>query len=151
MLKTDRVAVARETERGNRGNLVDGEGRTASADGAKRLPGRILFVQGGAHGESRVGIDGGVAFLDKLDDALLVNDDVGSQSPLIGFIVLVVTLEDAVGLEHLAVHVAEGRRGDADLLGEGGVGSGAIDADAENFRIRGVDLTGDDSSLVRLT
>ena len=107
-------------------------------------------MQGGAHGESRVGIDGGVAFLDKLDDALLVNDDVGSQSPLIGFIVLVVTLEDAVGLEHLAVHVAEEREGDADLLGEGGVGSGAIDADAENFRIRGVDFTGGDSSLDRL-
>jgi len=58
--------------------------------------------------------------------------------------------EDAVGLEHLAVHVAEEGKSDADLLGEGRVGSGTIHADAEDFRIRGVDLTGGDSSLDRL-
>ncbi len=107
-------------------------------------------MQRGAHGQGRVGIDGAVAFLDELDDALLVDDDVGAQSPFIGFIVLVVTLEDAVGLEHLAVHVAEERKFNADLLGEGGVGSGTIHTDTEDFRIRGVNLTGGDSSLDRL-
>lgn len=112
----------------------------------------FLFVQGGAHGQSGVGIDGAVAFFDKLDDALLVDDDVGAQSPLVAFVIFcrVVGFEDAVGLEHLTVHVAEEGEGDADLLGEGGVGSGAIHTDAEDFCVRGVDLTGGDSSLDRL-
>ncbi len=94
-------------------------------------------MQGGAHGEGGVGIDGVIALFDELDDALLVYDDVGAQSPLVAFAILcgVVAFEDAVGLEHLAVHVAEERESDADLLGEGGIGSGAIYADAENFRI----------------
>jgi hypothetical protein len=109
-------------------------------------------VQSGAHGQCGVGIDGAVAFFDKLDDALLVDDDVGAQSPLVAFVIFrrVVGLEDAVGLEHLAVHVAEEGKGDADLLGEGGVGGRTIYANTEDFRIRGVDFTGGDSSLDRL-
>jgi hypothetical protein len=107
-------------------------------------------VQGGAHGQSRVGIDGAIALFDKLDDALLVDNNVGAQSPLIGFVLDVITFQDAVGLEHFAVHVAEEREGKADLLGESGVGSGAIQTNSENFRIRGVNLTGGDSSLDRL-
>jgi hypothetical protein len=116
------------------------------------LLGGFLFVQGGAHGQGSVGVDGAVALFDKLDDALLVDDDVGAQSPLVTFVIFrrVVGLEDAVGPEHFAVHVAEEWEGDADLLGEGGVGSGAIHADAEDFCIRGVDFTGGDSSLDRL-
>jgi hypothetical protein len=109
-------------------------------------------VQGGAHGQGSVGIDGAIAFFDKLDDALLINDDVGAQSPLVAIVIFrrIVSFEDAVGLEHLAVHVAEEREGDTDLLGERGVSSGAIHADAENFRIRSVNFTGGDSSLDRL-
>ncbi len=83
-------------------------------------------MQGSAHGESRVGVDGAVALFDKLDDALLVDNDVGAQSPLVGLILNVVALEDAVGLEHLTVHIAEEREGNADLLGERGVGGGTI-------------------------
>src|SRR2546429_5281595 len=37
------------------------------------LFGGFLFVQGSAHGQSGVGIDGAVALFDKLDDALLVD------------------------------------------------------------------------------
>jgi hypothetical protein len=107
-------------------------------------------VQSGAHGKGGVGIDGAVAFINQLDDALLVDDDVCAQGPFVGFVILVVAFEDAVGLEHLAVHIAEEREGDADLLGEGGIGSGTIHTDAEDFRIRGVDFTGGDSSLDRL-
>ncbi len=109
-------------------------------------------MQGGAHSQGGVGIDSAVAFFDELDDTLLVDDDVGAQSPLVAFVIFrrVVGFEDAVGLEHLAVHVAEEGKSDADLLGEGRVGSGTIHADAEDFRIRGVDLTGGDSSLDRL-
>ena len=97
-----------------------------NADGARRLLRGVLLVQGGAHGESRVGIDGAVAGVDQLNDALLVDDDVGAQSPIVGFFLDVVAFQDAVGLQHLAVHVAEEREGDADLFGEGGVGSGTI-------------------------
>jgi hypothetical protein len=110
----------------------------------------VLFVQSGAHGQGSVGIDGAITFLDKLNDALLIDDDVGAQSPFIGFIVLVVLLEDAVGLEHLTIHVAEERKFDADLFCECGVGSGTIYTDTEDFRIQGVNLTGGDSSLDRL-
>ena len=83
-------------------------------------------MQRGAHGQGGVGINGAVAFVNQLDDALLVDDDVSAQSPLVRFILDVVALEDAVGLEHFAIHVAEEREGDADLLGECGVGSGTI-------------------------
>ena len=58
--------------------------------------------------------------------------------------------EDAVGLEHLAVHVAEEGKFNTDLFGERGVGGGTIQTNSENFRIRGVNLTGGDSSLDRL-
>ena len=110
----------------------------------------VLFVQSGAHGQGSVGIDGTITFLDKLNDALLIDDDVSPQGPFIGFIVLVVLLEDAVGLEHLAVHVAKERKSDADLFGKCGVGSGTIYTDTEDFGVRGVNLTGGDSSLDRL-
>ncbi len=59
-----------------------------------------------------------------LDDAVLVDDDVGALGPLIGFGLNVIALEDAVFLEHLFVHVAQECKFDVDLLGEGGVGSG---------------------------
>ena len=107
-------------------------------------------MQGGAHSQSRVGINSTIALFDKLDDALLVDNDVGTQSPLIGFVLDVVAFQDAVGLEHLAIHVAEEREGKADLFGESGVGSGTIQTNSENFRIRGVNFTGGDSSLDRL-
>jgi len=107
-------------------------------------------VQSRAHGQGGVGINGAVAFLNKLDDTLLVDDDVGAQGPLIGFILHVVALEDAVGFEHLAVHVAEEREANADLLGEGGVGGRTIQTNSKNFGIRGVNFTGGDSSLERL-
>jgi len=111
---------------------------------------RFLLVQGGAHGEGGIGVYRAFVRFHELDDAVLVNDDVRATSPLEGFIILVVTLEDPVGLEHLAVHIAEEREGDANLLGEGGVGGGTINTDTEDFRIGGINLTGGDSSLDRL-
>src|SRR5260370_21908913 len=64
--------------------------------------------------------------------------------------VLVVALEHPVGLDHFAVHVAEEGKFNPDLLGEGGVASGPIHTNSENFRVRSVNLTGGDSSLDRL-
>ena len=117
---------------------------------AVRLLGRLLLVQIGADGKGVVGIYGGVAFLDVLHDAVFVYDDVGALGPLIGFTLNVIALQDAVGGKHLLVHVAEQREFNVDLLGEGCVGCGGIHADAENFRIRGINFTAVDSRLDRL-
>ena len=85
-----------------------------------------------------------------LDDAVLVDDDVGALRPFEGLILHVVAFEDAVGRQHLFVHVAEQWKFDVDLLRESGVGCGRIHADAEDFRIRGVDFSCVDSRLDRL-
>lgn len=81
-------------------------------------------MQVGADRQGVVGIDGGVAFFDVLDDAVFVDDDVGALGPLEGLILHIVAFEDAVGDEHFFVHVAEQRELDVDLLGEGGIGCG---------------------------
>jgi len=92
-------------------------------------------VQVGTDRYGSVGIDGAVAFFDVADDAILIDDDVGALRPLVGFLLDVISLQDAVGGEHLVVHVAEKREINVDLLGEGGIGSRTIHANAENFRI----------------
>ena len=107
-------------------------------------------MQIGADREGVVGIDCGVAFFDVLDDAVFVDDDVGALRPFEGLILHVVAFEDAVGRQHLLVHVAEQWKFDVDLLRESRVGCGRIHADAENFRIRGVDFAAVDSRLDRL-
>jgi hypothetical protein len=112
--------------------------------------GGLFFVQVGADGQSVVGIDGGVAFFDMLDDTVFVDDDVGALGPLVGLRLHVVAFEDAVGGEHFFVHVAEKRKLNIDLLGEGGVGRGRIHADAKNFGVGGVNFSCVDSRLDRL-
>jgi len=111
---------------------------------------RGLLVHGGAKSECGIGIDSAVAFLDKLDDALLVDDNVCAQSPLVRLVLDIVGFQNAIGLEHLAVHVAEQRKLDAYLLGESTVGGGTVHADAEDFRVGCVDSAVGDSSLDRL-
>ena len=114
------------------------------------LLGGLFLVQVGADGHSRVGIDGAVAFFDVLDDAVFVDDDVGALRPVVGFVLDVIALEDAIGGEHLFVHVAEEGKLNVDLLGERGVGGGTIHAYTEDFRVGGVDLACGESSLDRL-
>ena len=97
-----------------------------------------------------VGIDGALIFLDVLNDAVFIDDDVRASCPLIIFALDVVTLEDSVVLEHLLVHVAEKWKFDVDLFGEGRVCRGGIHTDTEDCRIVFVDLTGSESSLDRL-
>jgi len=97
-------------------------------------------VQVDADGLGVVGVDGAVAFFNVADDALFVDDDVGALGPVVGFILHVVALQDAVRGEHLVVHVAEERKIDVDLFGEGGIGSGTVHANAEDRGIRSVDL-----------
>src|SRR5882762_5609589 len=150
MLQTDSLVVPRETECRDGRKFIDVKPRVPTTWKHGGLLSGFLLVQRRAHGQGGVGIDGAVALFDELDDALLVDDDVGAQSPLEGIVVDVITLQNAVGFEHLLVHVAEEREGDAVLLGESGVGGRTIQTTSEDFRIRGVNLTGGDSSLDRL-
>jgi len=88
-------------------------------------------VEGGAKGERSVGVDGIVAFVDEADDAPLVDDDIGAKSPPIVLVFDAVRFQDAVGSDHLVVHVTEQRKVESVLLGEGGVGGGTVHADAK--------------------
>jgi hypothetical protein len=101
-------------------------------------------------GEGVVGIDSAVALLDVLDDAILVNDDIGALGPLIGLALNVAGFQNPVGGQHFFVHVAEQWEFDADLFGKGGVGRGRIDADAINCRVVEINLARVDSRLDRL-
>jgi hypothetical protein len=112
--------------------------------------GGLFFVQVGTDRESVVGVDGGVAFFDVLNDTVFVDDDVGALGPLVGFGLHVVAFEDAVGGEHFFVHVTEKRKLNIDLLGEGGVGRWRIHTDAKNFGVGGVNFSCVDSRLDRL-
>jgi len=108
-----------------------------------------LLVEGGAEGEGGVGVDSVVAFVDEADDALLIDDDVGAESPLIVFVFDAVDFQNAVRSEHLAVHVAEQGKVESVLLGESGVGRGAVHADAEDGGFVGGDAAGVDAGLDR--
>jgi hypothetical protein len=103
-----------------------------------------------ANGERIVRIDGAVTFLDVLDDAVFINHDVRALRPLIGFALHVVSLQNAVVLEHLFVHIAEERKLDVDLLGKCGICRGRIHTYTENDCIVRIDFTGCESSLDRL-
>ncbi len=69
---------------------------------------------------------------------------------MVGLVLLIVAFEDSIGRQHFLVHVAEEGKLHADLLGERGVGGGRIDANSENFCIRGINLSSSDSRLDRL-
>src|ERR1051325_2042622 len=62
----------------------------------------------------------------------------------------VVTFEDAIGSEHLFVHVAKHGKFDVVLFGKSGIGRRRIHADAENFGIGSINFTCVDSRLDRL-
>jgi hypothetical protein len=97
--------------------------------------GCLFFVQPGADGDGPVGIHGALAFLHVLDQAFLVDDKSGAVGELHLFV------EDSVVLGDFAVHVAEKRIGETELLGEFAVRGRAVDADPENLRFVGVDFS----------
>jgi hypothetical protein len=100
----------------------------------------VLLVQAGADGERVVGIHGTFVEFDVLDFAFLVYDDGGAPRPFEIIALHGIFFQDAIIGEDLAVHVAEQRDGDADLLGEGGVGGGTVDADSEDDGVAGFEL-----------
>jgi len=107
-------------------------------------------VQIEADGDGGVWINRAAATFDVLDDAVPVDDDVGAKSPLVALTLDIIVFEDAVGSEHLVVHVAEEGKLDTELFGEGLVGCGTIHAHTENHRIVRINLAGIQSRLDRL-
>jgi len=85
-----------------------------------------------------------------LHDAVFVDDDVGTLRPFIGIALNVVAFQNAVGRQHLFVHIAEQREFDFSFLGKGGVGSGESMLTPKNFGIRCIDFSCVDSRLDRL-
>jgi hypothetical protein len=92
-------------------------------------------VERGASAQRGVRVDGAVALLNEADDALLIDHNVRAQRPLVRFLLDVVALQDAVGGEHLVIHVTKKRETNIDLLGKGSIGGRAIHANAENCGI----------------
>src|SRR5215475_6161934 len=110
----------------------------------------FLLVQIGANVQRVIGVDCAFVKFDVLDNSLFVYNDVRALRPLIGLTLFVVSLQDAVVLEHLLVHFAKERKLDVDLLGESCVCRGRIHAYTKDCSIVEIDLTGSESSLDRL-
>lgn len=100
----------------------------------------MLLVQAGADGQRVVGIHSAVVKFDVLDFSFFVYNDGGAPRPFEIVTLHVIFFEDAIIGEGLAVHVAQERHGDADLLGECGVGGGTVYADSEDDGIAGFEL-----------
>ncbi len=94
------------------------------------------------HGARR--IDGALAFLNVLDNALLVDHKRGAARKLL------LVIQDAILFGDLARHVAQQGELHAELLGEFGIGIGAVNADAENRGVVQIDFAIGDISLIRL-
>src|SRR5215469_16351166 len=97
-----------------------------------------------------VGVDGGVAAFDVANDAVFVNDAVGAQGPLVVIALNVVDFQDAVGGQHLAVHITEKGKLDVDLFRESGVGGRRVHADPKDGGVARINLARIDSRLDRL-
>lgn len=94
------------------------------------LCGFIVQAQADVHGTGRIHC--AVILHNVLDHALLVDHECRATREFVLVHFQIVGFEDSVRFQHLVIHVAEERKGDADLLGKGAVGGGAIDADSEN-------------------
>src|SRR5437773_7753464 len=87
-------------------------------------------------------IDGFVAFLDVLDDAVFVDYERSAIA------VAALFIEDAVVFYHRVFYVAQDRKSNAVLFRELRIGKGAVDAEAENLGI--ICFEFGDISLIRL-
>src|SRR6266446_3134632 len=105
-----------------------------------RTRGELFLRKFRAKSDGIVWIDGAGLFFHRLDHTFFVDDESGALRPIIFFFLDVVHFQDAVLFQHLAVHVAEQREGDADFLRESVVGGGTVNADAENDCIGSFEL-----------
>jgi hypothetical protein len=97
--------------------------------------GRGLFVELQADVDGVVGVHRAGVEFDVLNLSLFIHDEGCAPRPLVVVSDHGVLLQNTVGSEDLAVHVAEEWERDADLLRERSVGWRTVDADSENFRV----------------
>jgi hypothetical protein len=86
------------------------------------------------------GINRGAIEFDVLDNAALIDHESGASRKFVFVATHRIFLQNAVIDEHFAVHIAEQREGDVDLLGKCGVGGRAVCADSENNGVGGFDF-----------
>ena len=102
------------------------------------LSGLLVQVQADVHGAGRV--YRAVILHNVLDHTLLVDHEGGAAREFVLIHFQIVGFEDAIGFQYLVIHIAEERKGDADLLGKGAVGGGTIDANSENYCVTCLEL-----------
>ena len=100
------------------------------------------MFQQAACGSGPAWVDGILPHVDMLDSTVLVDD----KRSAIGELLLLV--QDPILFGDRSLEVTKEREGEAFLLGEGGVGGGTIDADAQHLGAILLELG--DISLIRL-
>lgn len=96
----------------------------------------LLFSrsQAGANAYSCIWVDRAFVVLNVLNLAFLVDDESCPPGPFVTIPAHWILLENSVFGENRAVHIAEQRKGDADLLRESRICRRAIRADAKHNR-----------------
>lgn len=89
---------------------------------------------------SRIRINGAVIEIDVLNFSLLIDHEGGATRPLVLISPHWIFPQDSVLGQNLAVHIAEQREGDANLLGKRGIRRGTINTNSENGRVAGFEL-----------
>ena len=92
----------------------------------------VLFVQACADGHCIFRIDGCRIEIDVFDHAVLVDHKCCAPGEFHLFATHGKILHDAILLQHLAIHVAQQRESNANLLGKRSVGGRTVYADSEN-------------------
>lgn len=100
------------------------------------------MLQHVASSAGATGVNGVFIHVDMLDDSLLVDHEGGS----VGHWKL--GIQNAVVRRDFSSEIAQQRKVNADLFGEGSVGGRTVNADAENLRAIGFEFG--DISLIRL-
>ena len=99
---------------------------------------RLVKAEASVHG--RVWVNRAIVEIDVLNLALLIDDESGTPRPFVVIAAHRILSQNPVRSERLAIHIAEEREGDADLLGKCGIGRRTVNADAENDGIAGIEL-----------
>lgn len=91
----------------------------------------MFVVQPHANRDCRIRVHGAIVLFDVLDFAVLIHDERGAPRKLVLVSFLFVILHNPVLFQDFPVHVAQEGKGHANLLGEGGICGGGVDADSE--------------------
>jgi hypothetical protein len=85
-------------------------------------------------------VNRGAIEFDVLDNTALIDHESSASRKFVFVAAHRIFLQNAVIREHFAVHIAEQREGDVNLLGKSGVGGWAVCANSENNGVGGFDF-----------